>query len=409
MSLCSDDASVLKLIYMNIRWYMHSVHNLMLKYKIAVVFLILLLMPSITIIEKALVYPVRLYLFSDTTSFESSLLILLGFGVIFILYGAINRNILVNREWDNYLLSLPIYKHQKLINDFFLLTFINALFLMSIICGYFSILHSGSESTLMIACKAVILVIMLFIFQLLTIYKKWKSLFFLALLFAILTPITYCNSKTAIMLYMFFVFLCVSHLTWKIYGYSTDKNLSRRLSSFIVIRSGSKLISLVQLIFKIILHEFHSISIRILSMSLITCGILILSSLNDIKKIILFKIILLSVLINYIIVSCNVSVIDTRWLHYNNYLASLPIINRDRYISMYFATFLCWLPWGILNIMLMCILGWNHGLIDQLYLYLAIILFQGAIFLMQILTKKFSLLLSIIFLFPYFYYLQALI
>ena len=244
---CVNNSNVLALCRFNLRLYFYQLHHLLLRYKITVIFALLLLSPSISAVLSFLTYPFVEYF--NFATFTSMFLL----QCVAVVAALIYRNVLNVREWENYLKSLPVSKTEKITADILSLLLMNAF--ISVLILYAGI-HTHAN-----LLQIMLLIAVFITTQLSVIYKKYINTLLISMIFFCLLLVKDAHQISMLILYYAtasFLLYTISYRTY-LSKNSTANHAARTLlsykqqlayvpasSSFFPTVNGSEFLSFIQ-------------------------------------------------------------------------------------------------------------------------------------------------------------------
>ena len=160
----SARTAISMLVRFHILWRAQSMKNLLMRYKLTIIFLVLILASSFSGLISMLTLPAQ-YLIDPMAKGMDTLISFTAFLVIAIGWGKLNRALFSNQEWNKYTLSLPISNLQKLSVDLIVLFTFDFLLwipiLLSTIIEFFAYYPNfGACSLIIVKCIFIIFAIL---------------------------------------------------------------------------------------------------------------------------------------------------------------------------------------------------------------------------------------------------------
>lgn len=179
------------LLNFNLHWHAHVMKNILLRYKILVLFLLFTLFPSFNAIAGFLSLLTQ-GLISSNASKINIFFSFICFQCLALAWLSINQQVFFKRPWDNYLSSLPLTTQQKTLSQIALLLLINIFIAVPvIIAAIVNIINISSPlQTVLIIEKTLIMIILMVLTQLCFINKIFKPIITI-LVIDVLIPLQY--------------------------------------------------------------------------------------------------------------------------------------------------------------------------------------------------------------------------
>jgi hypothetical protein len=123
----NDFRKVLPLIRQTLVWHSQIMRNILMRYKILIVFFILVISPTITTLVQLITLPAKILLIPNLAGSKQLFFILLSYQAIGLMWAAIHNNLLFRQAWDKFLLTLPLSHHQIIARQIVVLFAVNSL------------------------------------------------------------------------------------------------------------------------------------------------------------------------------------------------------------------------------------------------------------------------------------------
>ncbi len=210
----------LLLLKLSLNWYRHCTRELLQRYRLLLVFLFALALPSVIVFKSILILPF-INLLGKNLNFSSTVINLLLLQLAAIVWLSIQQDALKNRSWDKYLLSLPINRFQRLTSDTSLLVLMNSPFWLCLMVSAFTFIdqdHEKSPLTLILLIQMSSISSLLLLTQLCWLRRNYLMVVFslsLCLVYALFFSKT-TDHTMLITLLIISLFLCAFLLQFQV-------------------------------------------------------------------------------------------------------------------------------------------------------------------------------------------------
>lgn len=331
----SEKTSWRMLSSFSVRWYFHVMREVLIKYKIWLIFLIALLAPSVGFLLKMVTWPADIYLYSGQSNIFEFFIFLLSAALFSMIIGLTHKALLTGREWDGYINALPVPSSQRMASDFITLTLANSLFLGAICYAYFNHLIMGDWHFLEVSLRVVFLVLMMYSTQLAIIYKRNFNLVFPILLGLMAAPLALFFSMPMEMLIM----ATASYLLWcglfSLYLEPEKTNQSISLSHFVSLNGCSQRRILALLNIKIILSDIRVFVAGVFPLIILSSASLIFILDASLFPAMGMHLLSLVLFLNMFFLSNIFKPMYNQWGKYRHYISSLPL-SRLKFLTSIF-------------------------------------------------------------------------
>jgi len=148
------NTSISMLIGFQIRWRAHSMSIALMRYKLFIVFALLMLASSLQSLQQMLLFPVS-SLMQTSNDFAGVFLSIILYQSLGLIWFAINQAIQINPQWERYFSSLPLSRKHLLLTDLCVLFVWNALLWLPLLFGALQALNINSNfmEFYLVVCK----------------------------------------------------------------------------------------------------------------------------------------------------------------------------------------------------------------------------------------------------------------
>ncbi|GEM_PF-2422929 len=121
-----NNNTVLALLRFNMQWHAQVMKNILIRYKILVLFIILMLAPTLTSLQYIVTLPTKSLVTIHGNAIEIfvSLILFQGLGLI---WAAVQQAVFLSQPWEKYLSALPVTNKQKMLYETLMLLTANIL------------------------------------------------------------------------------------------------------------------------------------------------------------------------------------------------------------------------------------------------------------------------------------------
>lgn len=397
---------IVHLLRFNFQWHAHILKDILFRYKIFIIFIALLVSPTIYSLVTLVSSPLKA-IFSDSMASNLSIgLSLIGYQLASLSWVILHKVFFAKSSWGKYLSSLNITFWQKIIIDTVALLMINVvLFLPLVITFVLALVHTQGikfEYSLLFS-KLFFTVTTLLLLQSLFLNKKYKSMFNLIILDGLFLLVEE-QVNHALQAALILVLAGVAVILM-IFSY---RNHVAKVKKVVCKFDKIKLVNIEQS------FSFHKIQIKniIGNVSQLTMLTLILIFTNAFFMYFIITggsdqhfqlLISLAMLMNALIL-CNLfRWLDEQWSSYSFYVMSLPITTAKLFFNQFL---ILTAPVLILNIFIFSIdeiLNSGQSYYKNIYSILISILFLIVSYYPQIRFKRYGFFVSLLLSVAFFY------
>lgn len=391
------------LLNFNLMWHGQVMKNILLRYKIFFLFIILILAPTLSSLEFIVTSPTKNLISTHANSLAIivSLMVYQGLGLIWIL---LQQSVFSNQPWDKYLISLPITKKEKAISEIFMLIIADTvIWVPLLLSGYLEIIknHSDYSNSFLIIAKCIINIMLILLMQLAWRKAKYKiliSVLVIDIVFIFLSAIPFNGIKLIVVMTLFVVALFqVNSCFGEEYKERVRSYYNKKLENNIYTQKIGTIFPFEKIqIANLILENSSQIIIPAASIILIFVLSIMFVKYGE-KNSNLLLILSSCMLINGLIL-CNLFArLDTQRNLFLSYLCSLPIAKVKLFKSdmVLLGAILIGINLSSLLIALRFSLGKNY-FFEFIITFLTPIIFLSATYYPQIRYKKYGFFVSLI-------------
>ncbi|SRR5579883_378508 len=393
---------VLPMLKFNLKWYGRVMRDILFRYKILLLFVVLLICPTLASLCHLLILPLKslfIYPVTDVISFSASLFFYQIFGVIWISIQFIS---LFKPPWHKYLLTLELTNIQKQLIDISLLLFVDIVMWIPLL------LATIKSITMLVITKCIVFIALTLLAQISLIkskYSMWAAILLLDL-FIIFTVITFSQLSQFIL--MIVLISVIYLLLGRCYENPSRQSLTEKKQSGVFASRINYHQSFPMLRIQIKNLFAYSSQLTILfSLMLVISLIAIVLMIFGITNPFLPFLISIAMLINSLSVSNIFNRVHTQWQEYSSYLSALPVSQFSLFKNILFIATGITILFNILIIFVADFLRGNDFVAKIMIAFFLAIVFLATTYLPQIKFRRLGFFVSfcLMFLFLYVDYL----
>jgi hypothetical protein len=164
---------VLTTVKFNLQWYGRVMRDVLFRYKLLAVFIILLVCPTLASILNLLTFPLKSLFSYPVTNVKSMCAALFFYQVVSIIWISIQSIVLFKQPWQKYLDTLQFSNTQKKIIDVSLLLFVDIILCIPLFLAAAKSITESSHSILLIIIKLIAFIFMTLLTQISWIKSKY--------------------------------------------------------------------------------------------------------------------------------------------------------------------------------------------------------------------------------------------
>lgn len=329
---------VTALLNFNIVWYGQVMKFILLRYKILILFILLLLAPTLSSLMYIVAFPAKnlVSLHTNYMAVIASLMAYQGLGLMWVL---LQQSVFSKQPWDKYLSSLPVTKNQKILSETIMLALVNfVIWIPLLLAGFFEIIKNNSDfvSFVLIIEKIIINMFLILLVQL--AWRKHKytilSLVFFADASLVLQEI-FANNFEKLIFISFLISASFILINLCFRDQKTVKNPNNNAQLSIVsypsyFNSTMPFVK-IQLI-NLLKNNAGQLIIPIVGLLIVLILSILCANYSDTSSTASF-IISSCMMVNGLILSNIFARINTQRKRFSNYLTSLPISRTEIFVS----------------------------------------------------------------------------
>lgn len=395
----------LALVRFNLAWHTHVMKDILLRYKILILFIVLMLAPTLTAL-KSIVLFLTINLVAVHSEYYGYFISLMAYQAFGLLWFLVQQAAFANQPWHGYLLCLPLTKKQISISEILILLIIDiVLWLPLLVASCFELalnINNESNSSLIIA-KTLANIILILLIQ--SAYKRKKYILFLWVVICDVVLI-YLNNVSHTILQISATILIMITLMLAI-NWAFDIKLKIKESSIFCFNNKKRKITINKSFLPFMNIQVKNLIASNFAHLILPLLFLLISSLlvfafvrNYPENKNLYFIISILTLMNGLAVSNLFSRFHIQRIQYQSYFASLPISK----IKLFYYDFLvASLVLAVFNLapILMTVIMTAANYKTLLIIFFNPIIFLAFTYFPQIKYKRYGMFISLLFMFSY--------
>ncbi|EKD72172.1 MAG: hypothetical protein ACD_45C00744G0008 [uncultured bacterium] len=230
----NQNHAVIALLRFNIRWYGRVMKDILIRYKLFVLFLMAMMSSSLTDIFHFFAWPVKNLVSYPVTNRMYIVVSLATYQSFALLWVALHQLVLFKQPWKKYLLSLQISNIQKFIVDVMMLFILDMILWVPILFAGVAAIYNANyvhAEIFLIIEKCVLTIIVILFLQVMWIKRKY-TLLVPALLINVAIFFSILLESTSQIMAIFLIILFTVSLMYFCYQESSDVENGKKFSLF---------------------------------------------------------------------------------------------------------------------------------------------------------------------------------